>query len=167
MAVINVTAGSQAILTLAPMIGDPLAYDPAKADPASADGFVIPLMQDITVNASPGIVRYSVLDNPSSKAFTTVNENSISGSMLLDEQAFFGDATVTGNQVAIDGLFSTSTAKTEVSFSVAFEGGTSGDYFVYGTGFISGLAPSASMDAAVWLSPFEIVVNGELTKSTV
>jgi hypothetical protein len=167
MAVINITAGTQAILTIAPLTGTPLAYDPAKADPGSTDGFVIPLVQDVTVNASPGIVRYSVLDNASSKAFTTVNENSISANMLLDEEAFFGDATITGNQVGTDGLFSTSTAKTEVSFSVAFEGTDSGDYFVYGTGYISGLAPSASMDAAIWLSPVEIVVNGELTKNTV
>ena len=165
MAVINLTAGSQAILTLAPLSGG--AYDATKADPGSADGFVIPFMQDVTVNAAPGIVRYSVLDNSASKAFTTVNENSISGNMLLDEEAFFGNASITGNTVGTDGLFTTSTAKTEVSFSVAFEGADSGDYFVYGTGFISGLAPSAAMDAAVWLSPVEIVVNGELTKNTV
>jgi len=29
------------------------------------------------------------------------------------------------------------------------------------------LAPTASMDQAVWISPGTIIVNGELTKSTV
>ena len=158
-AVINVTAGSQAVLTL--------GTTATMAKPGGTGGMIIPFVQDVTVNAAPGIVRYSVLDSSSSQAFTTVNENSISGNMLLDEEAFFGDATATGNQVALDGLFSTSTGKTEVSFSVAFEGSTAGDYFLYGTGFISGLAPSASMDAAIWLSSFELAVNGELTKSTV
>ena len=89
--------------------------------------------------------------------------------MLLDNVIFFG-AGAAGNQVAVDGLFSTSTAKTEIFFSVAFNGApaggpVSGDYYISGQGFISGLAPTASMDAAIWLTPMEIVVNGELGKT--
>jgi len=161
MAVINVTPGSEAILTLAPL------GSPADAIPGAANGMVIPLMQDVTISASPGIVRYSVLDNSASKAFTTVNENSISGNMLLDELTFFGDAAIVANQVATDGLFKTSTDKTEISFSVSFQGSDAGSHYVSGTGFISGLSPTASMDAAVWLTPMEIVVNGELATTTV
>tara|TARA_R110002012_G_C11488560_1_gene595899 strand:- start:249 stop:728 length:480 start_codon:yes stop_codon:yes gene_type:complete len=157
-AVINVTAGSQAILTI--------GNTEALSLPGAADGFVIPFVQDVTVNASPGIVRYSVLDSSSSKAFTTVNENSISGNMLLDEEAFFGKSGAT-NTVELNGLFATSTAKTKVFFTVAFEGADSGDYYVKGSGFIGGLAPTASMDAAVWISPIEIIVDGELTTATV
>mgnify|MGYP003631612520 FL=1 len=158
MAVINVTAGTEAILTV--------GTTAAMAEPAGTNGLVIPLMQDVTVNASPGIVRYSVLDNASSKAFTTVNENSISGNMLLDEDTFFGPAAAGGlNTIADDGLFKTSTDKTEIFFSIAFQGSDVGDHYISGQGFISGLAPSASMDAAIWLTPIEIVVNGELTKA--
>ena len=160
MAVINVTAGTEAILTV--------GTTAAMAQPAGTNGLVIPLMQDVTVNASPGIVRYSVLDNASSKAFTTVNENSISGNMLLDEDTFFGPAAAGGlNTIADNGLFKTSTDKTEIFFSIAFQGSDSGDHYISGQGFISGLAPSASMDAAIWLTPIEIVVNGELAKATV
>ena len=68
MGVMNITAGQEAVLTL--------GTTAAMAAPGGTDGLVIDLMQDVTINASPGIVRYSVLDNPSSKAFTTVNENS-------------------------------------------------------------------------------------------
>ena len=160
MAVINVTAGTEAILTV--------GTTAAMAQPAGTNELVIPLMQDVTVNASPGIVRYSVLDNASSKAFTTVNENSISGNMLLDEDTFFGPAAAGGlNTIADNGLFKTSTDKTEIFFSIAFQGSDSGDHYISGQGFISGLAPSASMDAAIWLTPIEIVVNGELAKATV
>ena len=156
--VINVTAGTEAILTL--------GTTAAMAEPLGTNGLVIPLMQDVTVNASPGIVRYSVLDNASSKAFTTVNENSVSGNMLLDEDTFFGPAAAGGlNTIADNGLFKTSTDKTEIFFSVAFQGSDSGDHYIAGKGFISGLAPTASMDAAIWLTPIEIVVNGELTKA--
>jgi len=160
MAEINVTAGTEAILTL--------GTTEAMAAPGGTGGMVIPLMQDVTVNASPGIVRYSVLNNPSSKAFTTVNENSVSANMLLDEETFFGlDAAGGVNQVADDGLFKTSVDKTEVFFSVAFQGSGAGGHYVKGQGFISGLAPTAQMDAAVWISPMEIVVNGELANATV
>ena len=54
-----------------------------------------------------------------------------------------------------------------VFFSVAFEGTDSGDYYVSGKGFLTGLTPTASIDQAVWISPMEIVVNGELTKTTI
>ena len=158
MAVMNITAGSQAILTL--------GNTEALSLPGAADGMVIPFVQDITVNAAPGIVRYSVLSSPSSKAFTTVNENSISGNMLLDEETFFGLAGAT-NTVAANGLFATSTAKTKVFFTVAFEGSDSLDHYIKGEGFIGGLAPTASMDAAVWISPVEIIVDGELEADTV
>ncbi len=62
-------------------------------------------------------------------------------------------------------MIETSKDKTEVFFSVAFnQGNTTGEYYIKGKGFIGGLSPSASIDQAVWISPMEIVVNGELTK---
>jgi hypothetical protein len=158
MAVMNITAGSQAILTL--------GNTEALSLPGATDGMVIPFVQDVTINAAPGIVRYSVLDSSSSKAFTTVNENSVSGNMLVDEDTFFGSSGAT-NTVALAGLFATSTSKTKVFFTVAFEGTDSADHYVKGEGFIGGLAPTASMDAAVWISPVEIIVDGELTAATV
>ena len=158
MAVINVTSGSQAVLVLGNT--SPLAT------PGAANSLVVPFMQDITVNATPGTVRYSTLDSTASSAFTTVNENSISLNVLLDEDVFFG-ASNAANKVANDGLLTTSINKEEVFFSVAFEGTDSSDYYVSGKGFISGLAPTASVDGAVWLSPMEIIVNGELTKDNV
>ena len=158
MAVMNITAGSQAILTL--------GNTEALSLPGATDGMVIPFVQDVTINAAPGIVRYSVLDSSSSKAFTTVNENSVSGNMLVDEDTFFGKAGAT-NTVALAGLFATSTSKTKVFFTVAFEGTDSGDHYVKGEAFIGGLAPTASMDAAVWITPIELITDGELTADTV
>ena len=158
MAVINVTSGDQAILTLGNVAPD--------ADGLIAGGLQIPFVQDITVNATPGTVRYSTLDSTASSAFTTVNENSISLNVLVDDLVMFGNATATGNSVEIDGLLPTSINKTEVYFSVAVTGtGTTGDINISGKGFIGGLAPTASIDSAVWLSPMEIIVNGELTKT--
>ena len=159
MSVINVTAGSQAILTL--------GNSEVLAAPGASNGLVVPLVQDVTVTAAPGTVRYSTLDSSSSSAFTTVNENEISFNMLVDDDTFFGNAALTDNTVATNGLFTTSTGKTEIFFSVAFEGDTSTDNYIKGKGFIGGLAPTASIDQAVWISPGTIIVNGELTKDTV
>ena len=156
--VINVTSGNQAILTLGNTA--PLAV------PGAAGSLAVPLVQDLTLTTSPGTVRYSTLDSTASSAFTTVVENEISFNMLLDDDVFFGLANIT-NSVANDGLWTTSNSKSEVFFSVAFEGADSGDYYISGKGFIGGLAPSASIDQAVWISPMEITVNGDLTKSTV
>jgi len=158
MAVINVTNGTQAILTLGNTA--PLAV------PGAAGGLVVPFVQDITVNATPGTVRYSTLDSTSSSAFTTVNENSISLNVLVDETVMFGESGNTTNSVALNGMFDTSVNKTEVFFSVAVTGtGTTGDINISGKGFIGGLAPTASIDGAVWLSPCELIVNGELSKN--
>ena len=161
MAVINVTSGDQAVLTL--------ANTSVLAVPGTAGGLIVPTVQDVTVGASTGTVRYSTLDSSSSSAFTTVNENSISINMLVDGDTFFGPAVAnTDNEVANVGLLGTSINKTEVFFSVAFnEGDTSGEYYVSGKGFLTGLTPTASIDQAVWISPMEIVVNGELAKTIV
>ena len=158
MAVINVTSGNQAQLVL--------GNTSALATPGAAGSLVVPFVQDVTVNATPGTVRYSTLDSTASSAFTTVNENSISLNLLVDEDVFFGASNAT-NKVANDGLLTTSIDKTEINFAVTFEGSDSSDYYVSGTGFIGGLAPSASIDQAVWITPVEIIVNGELTKATV
>jgi len=157
--VINVTAGSQAILTLGTTA--PMAIP--DADEAS-HGMRVATVQDITVNSSPGIVRYSVLDDSASQAFTTVNENSVSLNILLNDDQFFGNASLTDNAIETNGLFLTQNNKTEIFFSVAFDGTDSGANYVYGTGFLSGLAPSASLDQAIWISSLEIAVNGELAK---
>ena len=155
---LNVTAGSQAIVTL--------GNTTVMAAPGGADGLALPTVQDVTVNAGTQSVRYSTLDSSASSAFTTVHENEITMNLLVDEDAFFGNASLTSNPVAELGLLTTSINKTEVEFSVAFSGSAAGNFYISGKGFISGLAPTASVDQAIWQSPCTIIVNGELTKGT-
>jgi hypothetical protein len=50
--------------------------------------------------------------------------------MLVDEDTFFGNSSLTNNSVAENGLWSTSNNKTEIFWSVAFEGDTTGDYYI-------------------------------------
>lgn len=159
MSVINVTAGSQAILSL--------GNTSTIAEPDNAAAMQVPFMQDITVNASTGVTRYKVLDSSSEKAFTTPSTNQITLNALVDDDVFFGNAGVTNNSVATNGLFATSNSKTKVFFSVAFEGADSTDVYISGEGFISGLAPTASMDQAVWITPITIEVDGDLSQGAI
>lgn len=160
MAVINVTSGDQAVLTL--------GNDGTMAAPGGTHGLIVPTVQDISVGASTGSVRYSTLDSSASSAFTTVNENTITLNMLVDGVTFFGDGANVNNTIANKGLMQTSKEKTEIFFSVAFnEGDSTDEYYISGQGFLTGLTPTASIDQAVWISPMEIVVNGELSRTVV
>ena len=164
MAVMNVTDGSKVILTVIDVAGGGLA----NLHPSTGtNGLVIPTIQDVTLNATPGTVRYSTLDSSASSAFTTVNENSLSLNLLVDDDVYFGDGSNSTNSVANKGLLGSSISKDEVYFSLTFEGTGSGANYVTGKAFIGGLAPSSSIDQAVFISPVELIINGEITKSTV
>lgn len=154
MAVMNVTAGNKAILRLGTQ---------TQSVPGAAGGLVVPFMQDITVNASTGVVRYKTLDSASEKAFTTPSTNQITLNVLVDEDVFFGDGANATNSVANNGLFGTQNNKSNVHFSVAFEGQGSGARYIQGEGFLSGLAPTASQDGAVFITPITIEVDGDLS----
>ncbi len=165
MAVMNVTDGNQVFLTVIDVATGSLAN--VHPD-TGTNGLVIPTIQDVTLNATPGTVRYSTLDSSASSAFTTVNENSLSLNMLVDDEVFFGSTVANAdNQVASVGLLGTSIAKSEVYFSLTFEGTASGANYVTGKGFIGGLAPTSSIDSAVFISPLELTINGEITRSAV
>ena len=164
MAVMNVTDGTKVVLTVMDVATGGLA----NVHPSTGtNGLVIPTIQDVTLNATPSTVRYSTLDSSASSAFTTVNENSLSLNLLVDDDVFFGDGSNTTNMVANLGLLGTSIAKDEVYFSLTFEGSGSGANYVTGKGFIGGLAPTSSIDSAVFISPLELTINGEVTKSTI
>ena len=105
MATINVTAGSQAVLFL--------GSDATTATPGDTDEMAVPFMQDITVNAATGVVRYKVLDSASEKAFTNPSTNQITVNALVDKEVFFG-GTGGANTVKDTGLFATSNTKTKV-----------------------------------------------------
>jgi len=158
MAVINVSAGSEAVLELSP-VGD---ID------TPANVLTVPQMQDITINNSTGVFRFKTLDNTAESAVTTPATNQLSLNVVVDEDSFFGNATLTANGAVIEtGLFGVSTSKTKVTFRAYFNGTDSGSKYLEGSGFISGLSPTVNMDAPVWISPVTIEVDGDYTEGEV
>ena len=157
MAVINVSAGSEAVLHLS-------ATSAAEAN-VSANALVVPQMQDITVNNTVGVFRFKTLDNTAESAVTTPATNQISLNAVVDANAFFGTGAGSIDTVIDTGLFGCSKNKTKVFFEVAFDGRDSGSKYFKGSGFISGLAPTVNMDSPVWITPVTIEVDGDFTEA--
>ena len=153
----NLTAGNIGVLAL--------ANAEANANVLSNAAVTVPFIQDLTLDTTAGTQTYNVLDNSAAKTFTTTNTNSITLNMLVDEDTFFGAANA--ERVANVGLLGTSINKDRVYFELSFEGATSGARCVTGSGFISGLAPVLNMDNAVIVSPMTIVIDGQITNTTV
>ena len=160
MAIINVSAGEEAVLYL----GANVTTANIATTPVTA--LVVPYMQDITINNSTGVFRWKTLDSPSELAATTPATNQITLNAVVDTLAFFGDAAAT-DAVKLAGLFNVSKNKTEVFFSVGFNGTDSTSTYLTGSGFISGLAPTVNMDSPVWTTPITIEVSGDFTTQVV
>ena len=127
----------------------------------TSSGYIIPALQDVTINNAAGVFNWTQLDTFAQLAVSTPATNSISANLVLDSATFF--AATNG----VPGLFDLSNDATEVYFRVYFNGRLTGAKYVSGSGFITNLAPTVNPTAPVWVSPITISVNGDLTASTV
>ncbi len=127
----------------------------------TSSGYVVPALQDITINNAAGVFNWTQLDTFSQLAVSTPATNSISGNFVLDPTTFF-----TGSN-GVSGIFDLSNDAEEVHFRVYFNGRGTGAKYVSGSGFITNLAPTVNPTAPVWVSPVTISVNGDLTVGTV
>ena len=124
----------------------------------------VPALQDITINAANDVFTWSQLDSTAKKQIATTATNSITMNLVVDTVTFFGtnvSAGITGT-IAEQGLFGCSRNKTLINFIIRVENATT-DTFIKGVGYITGLAPTVSADAPVWVSPITITVTGEYT----
>tara|TARA_B100001287_G_scaffold276783_1_gene289442 strand:- start:13826 stop:14308 length:483 start_codon:yes stop_codon:yes gene_type:complete len=131
---------------------------------ADSSGLLVPALQDVTVNNANDVFTWQQLDNGSKRNIATTATNSISGNIVLDQTSFFGDGNNSAT-AASQGVFGLSKNKTKVEFNLYFgdtDTGGAGKR-VTGVGFITGLAPSVSADAPVWVSPITITVDGDYT----
>ena len=132
----------------------------------TATMIVVPGMQNITLNNGNGVFRWKQLDSTSEYAIAIAATNQVSMNIVLDDTAFFGDGGTDGDAKS-RGLFKLSNDKTLVKFRLYWSGTGSGDKFVSGEGYFTGLAPTVSADQPVWVSPLTIDVAGDFTPGTV
>jgi hypothetical protein len=125
----------------------------------------VPAMQDVTVNNSNDVFTWTQLDSGSKLQVATTATNSLSMNIVLDQTVFFGNATANVGTAVRKGVFGLSKDKDLVNFSL-FMGDTStggAGKTISGQGYVTGLAPTVSADAPVWVSPVTITVTGDYT----
>jgi len=124
---------------------------------------VMPALQDVTVNAANDVFTWTQLDETAKLQVATTSTNSLAMNLVLDQDTFFG--TGAAGTLAGQGLFDSSVNKTLVDFDLFLGKTSSGGAgkTLSGSGYITGLAPTVSADAPVWVSPITITVTGEYT----
>ncbi len=129
------------------------------------DSLNIPALQDVTVNAANDVFTWTQLDSGSKQQIATTATNSLAMNLVVDGSVFFGDGVSADTTASGKGVFGMSTAKSKVEFSLYLgdnDDGTNGKT-ISGVGYITGLAPTVSADAPVWVSPITITVDGDYT----
>ena len=127
----------------------------------TSSGYIVPALQDITINNAVGTFQWTQLDEFSNKTVPTPANNSIAGNFVVDSTTFF-----TGSG-GVSGLFDLSNDATLVYFRVYFNGRLTGAKYVSGQGYITNLAPTVNPTAPVWVSPITIAVDGDISAGTV
>ena len=127
----------------------------------TSSGYVVPALQDITINNAAGVFNWTQLDQFAQLSVPTPATNSITGNMVLDSTTFFAGSA------GVPGLFDLSNNATLVYFRVYFNGRGTGAKFVSGKGYITNLAPTVNPGAPVWVSPVTLSVDGDLESGTV
>lgn len=130
-----------------------------------AGNLVLPALQDITINNSNDVFTWTQLDSGSKQQVATTATNSLAMNLVLDKTTFFGNAAAATGSATKLGVFGMSKDKTKVEFTLYMgdtDGGNVGPT-VTGSGYITGLAPTVSADAPVWVSPITITVDGDYT----
>jgi hypothetical protein len=125
----------------------------------------VPAMQDVTINNSNDVFTWTQLDSGSKLQVATTATNSLSMNIVLDQTVFFGNANATPGAATNKGVFGLSKDKDLVTFSLYMGDTSTGGEgkTITGSGYVTGLAPTVSADAPVWVSPVTITVTGDYT----
>ena len=124
-------------------------------------GMSVPALQDVTVNNSNDVFTWTQLNEGSKQQIATTATNSLDMNIVLDEVTFFGNASAGATTAAYKGVFGLSKDKTLVDFDLFIGEGRT----ISGSGYVTGLAPTVSADAPVWVSPIKVTVTGDYTIS--
>jgi hypothetical protein len=132
-----------------------------------ANTLSVSCLQDITITNSTGIYSYTDFCSTDMNKLTTPADNEISVNMVIDDTVFFGNSSATANSATYYGVSSLSINKIPLQFKLVINGGNAtADAFYYaGQGYISSLAPTASPDAPVWVTPMTLAVDGSMVSA--
>jgi hypothetical protein len=129
----------------------------------TAATITIPFIQDLTITNSTGVYAYTDFSDADQRKLSTPADNKLSTNVVVDNIAYFGNASATANTAPFYGIASLSTNKNTLDFHVYWNGTAANAYFYSGTGFLTNLAPKTSPTAPVWVTPLDIAVDGAFT----
>lgn len=131
-------------------------------------------LQDVTITASTGVFSWADFCSLDMNKLPTPADNEISMNVVIDPDTYFGSGNTAGS-AEIEGLAGLSQNKIPVQFLVVWNNNnianlvngnianlTDGTAWSSGEGFITSLAPTASPEAPVWVTPCTIAVNGTM-----
>lgn len=128
-------------------------------------------LQDITVTNSTGVYSYTDFCSDATKKLATPADNSISATVVIDDQVWFGNgAAYSANAAITIGVQKLANDKELVGFRVFWAdktGTTAGAKYRQGVGYVTSLAPTVTPEAPVWISPIEIAVDGSFTDGNI
>lgn len=129
-----------------------------------ANALSVTCLQDITITNSTGIYSYTDFCSTDMNKLTTPADNEISVNMVIEDTVFFGNSGATANSASFYGVSDLSINKIPLQFKLVINGGnaTANAFYYAGQGFISSLAPTASPDAPVWITPMTLAVDGSM-----
>lgn len=132
-----------------------------------AGNLALPALQDVTVNNANDVFTWTQLDQGSKLQIATTATNSLAMNLVLDKTTFFGNSSATTGSAPKLGVFGLSKDKTLVDFTLYMGDESTGATgpTITGQGYVTGLAPTVSADAPVWVSPITITVTGDYTVS--
>jgi hypothetical protein len=136
------------------------------SDDMSAN-ITVPYVQDLTITNTTGVFSYTTFSDVDTRKLSTPADNEISTNIVVDTDSWFGTTGPSGTTAASKGLLNLSGQKQLLYFEVYYAGDSAGARFTSGQGFITGLAPTTSPDAPVWVTPMTIAVDGAYTQETV
>ena len=162
MAYINPASGTTSQIVLKIQAGNLLGNTTI-----ASGNITVPALQDVTVNNSNDVFTWSQLDSTAKQQVATTSTNSLAMSLVVDPTTFFGTnvSAAQSDTTASQGIMGLSRNKTLVTFSLKMQEGAT-DYYLKGQGFVTGLAPTLTADAPVWVTPATITVTGEYTVSS-
>lgn len=126
--------------------------------PLIAGDLDVPTLQDVTISNANDVFTWSQLNESAKLQVATTATNSVSSTIVVENDTFFGASAATSGSAAKLGLIGLSKNKTLVNFEINL-----GSKTISGVGYVTGLAPTTSADAPVWTTPITISVSGEFT----
>jgi hypothetical protein len=126
---------------------------------------IVPYVQNITMNSSTGLYSYTTFCDDTRK-LSTIQDNSLSTNIVLDDTTWFGTAypgTPTLTSAQSCGLQYIQGNNIIIGFKMYWDdhdGVGTGKKFRQGVGWITTVNPTVSPEAPVWVTPFEIAVDG-------